>query len=73
MLISKFALVTATVHQFQKLRLVLCMVLNQEFEFCVQKFFTSLFINSIFFKLLGQALFNYAKLEEIAQLPLMFT
>ena len=38
--ISKSAFVTATVHQFQKLRLVLCMVFNQEFEFCVQNFFT---------------------------------
>ena len=46
--ISKSALVTATVHQFQKLGLVLCMVFNQEFEFCVQTFFTSLLKNSIF-------------------------
>ena len=46
--ISKSALVTTTVHQFQKLGLVLCMVFNQEFEFCVQTFFTSLLKNSIF-------------------------
>ena len=38
--ISKSALVTTTVHQFQKLGLVLCKVLNQEFEFCVQSFLT---------------------------------
>ena len=31
--IPKSALVTATVYQFQKLRLVLCMLFNQEFEF----------------------------------------
>ena len=46
--ISKSALVRTTVHQFQKLGLVLCMVFNQEFEFCVQLFFASLFRNSIF-------------------------
>ena len=46
--ISKSALVMTTVHQFQKLGLVLCMVFNQEFEFCVQTFFTSLLKNSIF-------------------------
>ena len=46
--ISKSALVRTTVHQFQKLGLVLCMVFNQEFEFCVQTFFTSLLKNSIF-------------------------
>ena len=33
--ISKSALVTITDHQFQKLRQILCMVINQEFEFCV--------------------------------------
>ena len=58
--ISKSALVTATVHQFQKLRLVLCMVFNQEFEFCVQNFFTSLFGNSIF-------LHSEARLSSIMQ------
>ena len=46
--ISKSALVTTTVHQFQKLGLVLCMVFNQEFEFCVQSFFSSVLKNSIF-------------------------
>ena len=48
MSISKSALVTTTVNQFQKLGLVSCMVFNQEFEFCVQTFFTSLSKNSIF-------------------------
>ena len=60
MLISKSVLVTATVHQFQKLRLVLCMVFNQEFEFCVQNFFTSLFGNSFF-------LHSEARLSSILQ------
>ncbi len=46
--IPKSALVTTTVHQFQKLELVLSMVFNQEFEFCVQTFSTSLLKNSIF-------------------------
>ncbi len=40
MLFSKYALVTATIQQFQKLTLDLCMVFNQEFEFCIQNFFT---------------------------------
>ena len=48
MLISKSALVTITVYQIQKLRLLSCMVFNQEFEFCVKTFFTSLLKNSIF-------------------------
>ncbi len=39
MLIAKSALVTITVYQIQKLRLLLFMVFNQEFEFCVQLFF----------------------------------
>ena len=46
--ISKSALITTTVHQFQKLRLVLRMVFNQEIEFCSQNCITSLFRNSIF-------------------------
>ena len=44
----KYALVTTTVHQFQKSRLVLCMIFNQEIELCVQAFFTWLLKNSIF-------------------------
>ena len=60
MLISKSALVTITVYQIQKLRLLLCMVFNQEFEFCVQSFFTSLFRNSIF-------LHSEARLSSIMQ------
>ena len=60
MLIFKSALVTATVHQFQKLRLVLCMVFNQKFEFCVVNSFTLLFRNSIF-------LHSEARLSSIIQ------
>ena len=60
MLISKSALVTITVYQIQKLRLLLCMVFNQEFEFCVQLFFASLFRNSIF-------LHSEARLSSIMQ------
>ena len=40
--ITKSALFTTTVPQFQKLRLVLFMVFNQEFEFCFQNIFSSL-------------------------------
>ena len=46
--IFKYAVVTTTVHQFQKSRLVLCMIFSQEVEFCVQTFFTSFLKNSIF-------------------------
>ena len=46
--ISKSALVMTILIQFQKFRLVLCMVFNQEFEFFVQTFFTSRLKNSIF-------------------------
>ena len=70
LLISKSTLVMTTDHQLQKLILVLWMVFNQEFEFCVQTFFTSLLKNSIFL-LRGPALFDYKKLKEIAQLPLL--
>ena len=48
MLVSKSALVTITVYQIQKVRLLLFRVFNQEFKFCLQLFFTSLFRNSIF-------------------------
>ena len=58
--ISKSALVTATVQQFQKSRLVSCMFFNQEFEFCVQLFFTLLSRNSIF-------LHSEARLSSIMQ------
>ena len=58
--ISKSALVMTTVHQFQKLRLVFCMVFNQEFEFCSQNFITSLLRNSIF-------LHSEARLSSIMQ------
>ena len=73
--ISKSALITATVDQFQNLRPVLCMVFNQEFEFCVQNFFTLVFGNSIFLHSEARfsSDFDYAKLKEIARLPLLFT
>ena len=57
---SKSALVTAIVHQLQKLRPLLCMVFNQEFEICFQLFFTSLFRNSIY-------LHSEARLSSIMQ------
>ena len=71
--ISKSALVTTTVHQFQKLGLVLCMVFNQEFEFCVQTFFYFTLEKLNFYTLRGPALFDYAKLKEIAQIPLLYS
>ena len=46
--ISKSALVATTVHQIWKIRLVLCMVFNEEFDFCSQHLITSLLRNSIF-------------------------
>ena len=58
--ITKFAPVVTTVNQFQKLRLVLCMVFNQKFEFCSQYFITSFLRNSIF-------LHSEARLSSIMQ------
>ena len=60
--ISKSALLMTTVHQFQKLKLVLCMVFSQEFEFCVQNYFTLQKLN--FSTLDSEALFEYAKLKK---------
>ena len=68
--ISKSALVTATVHQFQNLRLVLGMVYSQEFEFCVQNFFTSLFRNSIFLHSEAWLSSIMQNRKKIAQIPL---
>ena len=45
--ITKCALIMITVCQFQKLRLELCMVFTQQFEFCFQNLTASLLRNSI--------------------------
>ena len=71
--IFKSAIITATVHQFQKLGLVVCMVFNQKFESCVQTFFYFNLEKLNFYTLRGPALFDYAKLKEIAEIPLLYS
>jgi len=66
--ISKSALATTTARQIWETRLVLCMVFNEEFDFCSQLLITLLLRNSIFLPS-EYALFDYAKLKEITQLP----
>ena len=70
---SRFALAMTVFPQFQKLRLVSCMFFNQDFEFCVQSFFTSLETQFFYTPRPGSFNFDYAKLKETAQLPLLFT
>ena len=47
--ISKFALVRMIVHQFKNLKLKICMVFTQEFEFCFQ-IFILLVLRNLFFE-----------------------